>query len=96
MIKLLLSQDISVKYRAALLAVCSAELFLIAFAAKLRISAAQTSLDEDLLERNSSAAQIVRMGNAYADSAAKFLGQCLPTNGLQSEYNFNGKQVRAQ
>lgn len=68
--------------RAALLAVYSAEALLLAFAVKLRVSAARSAAAPSLPDAGTRAAAVFRASNAYAKQAATFLGQCLPTASL--------------
>ena len=67
--------------RAALLAVYSAEALLLAFAMKLKITAAGSSSRAEATDPNYHAIKVMRVGNAYAEQAARFLGQCMPVTG---------------
>lgn len=67
--------------RAALLAVYTAEALLLAFAMKLKITAAGSSGKVAYSDTNFNAPKLLRVGNAYAEQAARFLGQCLPVSG---------------
>ena len=59
----------------------SAEALLLAFAMKLKISAAGSNSRAANADPNYHALKVLRVGNAYAEQAARFLGQCLPVSG---------------
>ena len=71
--------------RAALLAVYSSEALLLAFAMKLKITSAVSHQGLGRPDPNFHAAEVLRVGNAYAEQAASFLGQCMPASGMPME-----------
>lgn len=65
-----------------MLAVYSAEALLLAFAMKLKVSAAVSNRGAGQLNSNYQTAEVLKIGNAYAEQAASFLGQCMPASGV--------------